>query len=90
MGPSSEVIVEGAYLQGLHIGGEAGYAHEALVRHLEHSLEIAINCHQLSGEARVRRDGHAVLSRHGDHRVTVVLVNSAEICCLKMIQMFFG
>ena len=90
-GPLSDFkYVFNSYLQGLNVSGEAWYAHEALVRDLEDSLEVAINRHELSREPGVCCYRDAVLARHGDHGVTIVLVYSAEISSLYMIQMFFG
>ena len=67
-----------AYLQSLDICSEAWDAHEALISDLEHSLEIAIDRHELGREARVRRYRYTVLSLHGHHGVAVVLVDTTE------------
>ena len=61
-------------LQGLAVGGEARDAHQSALVHLEDALEVAVHRHELSGQARVACDGHAVLALHGNHRVSVVLV----------------
>ena len=60
-------------LQCLHISCETGDAHEAVVVHLEHSLEVCVNSHKLRRETGVCGDGDTVLASHGNHHVTVVV-----------------
>lgn len=71
------------YLQSLDISREARNAHQGLVRHLEYSLEVAVDRHELGREACIGRYGHAVLSFHGHHRVAVVCVDSSRLQIIK-------
>ena len=54
-------------LQSLAVGGEARDTHEALLVDLEHTLEVAIDSHELRGESSISCDRHAVLAFHGNH-----------------------
>ena len=62
------------HLQGLTVSGEARDAHETLLIDLEHTLEVAVDGHQLGGKTRICRNSHAVLALHGKHRVSVIFV----------------
>ena len=62
------------HLQGLTVRGQARDAHEALLIDLEHTLEVAVDGHQLGGKTRICRNSHAVLALHGKHGVSVILV----------------
>ena len=44
-----------------------------MVVDFEDALEVGVDGHELRREARVGRDGDAVLAGHGDHGVAVVV-----------------
>ena len=61
-------------VEGLAVGGQARDTHKAQIVDLEDSLEVAIDCHELRGQPRVRGDRDAVLALHRNHRVAVVFI----------------
>ena len=61
--------------ESLDVGAEPAEAHDDVVLHLKHPLEIVGEGEHLFTETTVRSDSHAVLAHHAHQRASVVLKN---------------
>ena len=90
----SELLVGMSYelsLQSLHVGAQARDSHKGVVVHLEDTLEVGVDGHELRGETSVCCDGDTVFACHSDHRVAVVIKDGLQamrlIECLPLLNL---